>query len=409
ERLAEEFAARLRRGERPEIEEYIFAHPSLASEIRAVFSTLVIIEELGRDWTETASESVLPDGENCDAACFKQIGDFRILREVGRGGMGVVYEAEQVSLGRRVALKVLPFHSLFDTKRLERFQQEARAAARLTHPSIVPVYGVGEHLGVHYYVMQLVPGQGLHRVIEEVRRLRARGEPEVDIADPSTSSSLASNCGSGGSRSARERYFRNMARLVRDAAHALDYAHGEGILHRDVKPSNLLLDPNGRVWLTDFGLAKAEGTDELTKSGDFVGTIPYMAPECFKGWSDPRSDVYGLGVSLYELLTLRPAFAERDRALLIRRVTTEEPPALRRIDRAIPRDLETVVLKAIAKEPAHRYASARAMADDLDRFLSGLPVEARRSGVAARVARWCGRNPLSATLAALVVLLLVVV
>jgi WD40 repeat protein/tetratricopeptide (TPR) repeat protein len=337
------------------------------------------------------------------------MGEYRILREIGRGGMGVVYEAEQASLGRRVALKVLPFHSLLDSKRLERFLEEARAAARLSHPNIVPVYGVGEHLGMHYYVMQYIPGQGLNRVIEEVRRLRQAGGLAPGAADAASSSGLAAGLESGGVRGGRDRYFFNVARLVRDAALALDYAHGEGILHRDVKPSNLLLDPGGRIWLTDFGLAKVEGGDDLTKSGDFVGTILYMAPERFKGWSDPRSDVYSLGITLHELLTLRPAFVESDRAQLLRKVSSEEPPAPRRLDRAIPRDLETVVLKSIAKEPAQRYGSARAMAEDLDRFLDGLPVEARRSPAVARLGRWCMRHPLPAGLAAAVLVLLVVV
>src|SRR5688572_4639381 len=323
--------------------------------------------------------------------------------------MGVVYEAEQASLGRRVALKVLPLHSLLDQKRLDRFQQEARAAASLSHPNIVPVYGVGEHFGMHYYVMQFIPGQGLNRVLEEIRRLREAGNSDSDPGDASSSSSLAAGLDSPPGRGSRERYYRNMARLARDAALALDYAHGEGILHRDVKPSNLLLDTTGRVWLADFGLAKAEGSDDLTHSGDFVGTILYMAPERFKGWSDPRSDVYGLGITLYELITLRPAFQQRDRAQLLRKVASEEPPAPRRVDRAIPRDLETIVLKAIAKEPGQRYDGARGMAEDLERFLEGLPVEARRSHALGRLGRWCGRNPLPASLAAAVLLLLIVI
>jgi serine/threonine protein kinase len=179
-----------------------------------------------------------------------------------------------------VALKVLPYHSLLDSKRLERFQQEARAAARLSHPNIVPVYGVGEHLGMHFYVMQLIPGQGLNRVIEEVRRAREAGDRDAAPAaslDPGSSSSLAAGLESGGARGSRDRYFRNVARIGRDTALALDYAHGEGILHRDVKPSNLLLDPAARVWLTDFGLAKAQDADDITHSGDFVGTLLYMA------------------------------------------------------------------------------------------------------------------------------------
>jgi len=405
ERLAQEFVERKRRGEKPSIEEYMTAHPRLADEIRDLFQTLLIVEDLGASATSSAAAASPAES----SPGIQEVGEYRILREIGRGGMGVVYEAEQASLGRRVALKVLPLHSLLDQKRLERFQQEARAAARLSHPNIVPVYGVGEHLGIHYYAMQYIPGQGLNRVLEEVRRLREAGISESDSADASSSSSLAAGLDSRGGRGSRERYYRNMARLARDAALALDYAHGEGILHRDVKPSNLLLDTGGRVWLTDFGLAKAEGSADLTHSGDFVGTILYMAPERFKGWSDPRSDVYGLGITLYELITLRPAFQQRDRAQLLRKVASEEPPAPRRIDRAIPRDLETIVLKAIAKEPAQRYDGARAIAEDLERFLEGLPVKARRSHPLGRLGRWCGRNPLPASLAAAVLCLLILI
>jgi serine/threonine protein kinase/WD40 repeat protein len=407
--LAEEFLSRHRRGERPTVEEYAGRRPDLASEIRAVFPTLLLVEDLGKDSVgqpapdpavgtlgsigETAGKALVDP-----ASGLQRLGEYRILREIGRGGMGIVYEAEQESLGRRVAIKVLPFHSLLGAKHLVRFRQEARAAARLSHPNIVPVFGVGEHLGLHYFVMQYIPGHGLDAVIEEVRRLRKQGRGTSD-------SSIASELDTGGP----QRYHQNVARIARDAAMALDHAHGEGVLHRDVKPSNLLLDPTGHVWLADFGLAKSEGSDDLTRSGDFVGTFRYMAPERFKGWSDPRSDVYSLGLTLYELLALRPAFAESDRGRLMRKVAAEEPPALRRIDRALPRDLETIVLKATAKEPSQRYTSAQSMAQELGRYLRGEPVEARRSTALGKFARWCSRNPVPAGLGSAVLALLLVV
>ena len=405
ERLAEEFLDRRRRGEQASISEYASRHPEMAEEIREFFPTVLALEDLVSEPIAGAPLSALPLARE-PPSTLEQLGEYRILRELGRGGMGVVYEAEQASLGRRVALKVLPFHYLVDSKHIERFHQEARAAARLSHPNIVPVYGVGEHQGMHYYVMQYIPGQGLDKVIREVRRLRQAGGTDAGDSDSSSSTSLAAGLESAGTRSRPERYHLNVARLVRDAAHALDHAHRQGVLHRDVKPSNLLLDPTGRVWLTDFGLAKAEGSDDITRSGDFVGTLRYMAPERFKGWMDPRSDVYGLGITLHELLTLRPAFEERDRARLLRKVTSEEPPAPRRIDDSIPRDLETIVLKSMSKEPGQRYATARAMADDLDRFLDGKPVEARRSTPMVRLGHWCSRNPMLATLVAAVILLL---
>ena len=190
------------------------------------------------------------------------------------------------------------------------------------------------------------------------------------------------------------------------SAEALEYAHQQGILHRDIKPSNLLLDAHGEVWVTDFGLAKAQGSDELTRTGDIVGTLRYMAPERFDGWSDPRSDVYALGATLYELLTLRPAFDESDRVKLIDRVLHESATPLRQIDRRIPRDLETVVLKALAKEPGERYATAGQMAEDLQRFLTDRSILARRLTTTERTWRWCRRNPAVAALLTLVAFLL---
>jgi serine/threonine protein kinase/WD40 repeat protein len=407
--LAEEFLARRRRGEQPGIEEYARQHPELAEEIREVFPTLVLLEDLGKEsppprpsvpdpGLQPATAEPADSGGAGPASGLQQLGEYRILREIGRGGMGIVYEAEQESLGRRVAIKVLPFHSLLGAQHVERFHQEARAAARLSHPNIVPVFGVGEHLGLRYFVMQYIPGQGLDAVIAEVRRLRVN-------AKDSKQSDIAIDLSNGG----RQRYHHNVARIARDAALALDHAHRAGVLHRDVKPSNLLLDPTGHVWLADFGLAKSEGNEDLTGSGDFVGTRRYMAPERFQGWSDPRGDVYSLGLTLYELLALRPAFIEGERGRLLRKGPAEEPPPLRRFDRSVARDLETIVLKASAKEPLQRYVSAGAMAQDLERYLRGEPVEARRSTALGRLARWCARNPVLAGLASAVLLLLVLI
>ena len=182
------------------------------------------------------------------------------------------------------------------------------------------------------------------------------------------------------------------ARVGLQVAEGLAYAHSQGIVHRDIKPSNLLLDAKGTVWVTDFGLAKSEGTDGPTHTGDIIGTLRYMAPERFDGWSDPRSDVYSLGVTLYELLTLQYLFQEPNRAKLIDRVMHDVPPSPRKLDRKVPRNLETIVLKAIAKEPGQRYASSEQMAEDLRRFLADKPVLARRTSPAEQAWRWCRRN-----------------
>ena len=380
-----------------------------------------------------------------------QLGDYRILRELGRGGMGVVYEAEQESLGRRVALKVLGAHGPRDPKQLLRFQREARAAASLHHTNIVPVFGVGESEGRPYYVMQYIPGLGLDAVLGEIQRFHEPGSrPEVkdgshcvirrgraraavmarsllsgrfplacsseeagprqelSSTDPAKSTSppsstavvLPGQSGPSSIADSHRRYTRSVALIGIQVAEALEYAHHQGTLHRDIKPSNLLLDGQGTVWVADFGLAKASDSDDLTHPGDIVGTIRYMAPERFEGRCDARSDVYSLGLTLYELLARRPAFDRIDRAELVRQVTSEEPPRLRRLDPTVPRDLETIVHTAIEREPARRYSGAAAMAEDLRRFLEGQPIRARRISRAEHAWRWCRRNPSAAALVA---------
>jgi WD40 repeat protein/Tfp pilus assembly protein PilF len=383
--------------------------------------------------------------------------------------MGIVYEAEQLSLGRRVALKVLPLHGLLSPAHIKRFQLEARAAAHLHHPNIVSVYDVGEANGIHYYAMQFIHGQGLDQVLEEVRRLReledggrrvltagarasardlsvpaallsgaalrqaheeahqegnadggyaalaadrsasgtARAPPTAGDQWPErrhgSSSSLrlpGSDCASPVDTAAG--YFRSVAEIGAQVADALAHAHAAGVIHRDIKPSNLLLDLEGTVWVTDFGLAKTEGDEALTQSGDVVGTLRYMGPERFKGWTDARSDVYSLGATLYELLTLRPAFVAGDRVSLIEKVLNTSPPQPRRLDPRVPRDIETIVLKAMQKEPAQRYGSAGDLAADLRRFSSRLPIVARRTPPLERIGLWFQRNPLVAGLTALI-------
>jgi serine/threonine protein kinase len=342
--LAEEFVERYRRGERPALSEYTARHPELAAEIRELFPALVMMEDLGSVGG--------PPVRAGPAAVPEQLGDFRILREIGRGGMGVVYEATQESLGRHVALKILPFNHLMETSHLERFRREARAAAQLHHTNIVPVFGVGEHEGIHFYAMQYIQGQSLDEVIEEVKKLRAN-KPEAEDAPPQLrSASVAVSLLTGefeqanvagaapgrqpvagetleqptptlaGSSSQLTRqpeaqYFHSVARLGVQVADALHYAHRQGILHRDIKPSNLLLDLRGTVWITDFGLAKAEDSGELTRTGDIVGTVRFMPPERLDGRSEPRGDIYSLGVTLYEMLTLQPAFADTQRSRLL--------------------------------------------------------------------------------------------
>jgi eukaryotic-like serine/threonine-protein kinase len=444
-RLAEDFAERLRRGEHPSLTEYTQRFPELADRIRDLFPALFVIEKFGSVDGPPAPrlQTVTSDGKTPT-----QLGEYRIVREVARGGMGIVYEAVQESLGRHVALKVLPYQSLLNPHQRERFRREARAAATLHHSNIVPVFGVGEHDGVHYYAMQFIQGHGLDAVLQEVVRLRSTPAPPVDpppmrsplslsiaealvsgqfaaqaTPDPTSGPSPAPDAGQrdprqkGADTTARglsdltgrsdARYFRSVARLGVQVAEALEYAHKQGIVHRDIKPSNLLLDTHGTVWVTDFGLAKAEGAEDLTAPGDVVGTLRYMPPERFHGIADARGDVYSLGLTLYELATLRPAHEASDRVALLDRVRHLEPPRPRKLAPAIPRDLETLILKAGAKDPAHRYASAAALADDLRRFLDDKPVQARRTSTLEHAWRLGRRNPVLALLTALVLGLLV--
>jgi WD40 repeat protein len=284
----------------------------------------------------------------------------------------------------------------------------------LHHTNIVPVYGVGCDQGLHYYVMQFIQGHPLDAVLAELRRLRGSPGAEVNSPASAVASQLLSGADVAGSQggslqeaapsagtglsSSGSGYWRSVARLGIQAAQALAYAHGQGILHRDVKPANLLLDLHGTLWVTDFGLAKAADSNDLTGTGDVVGTLRYLAPERFQGRADGRSDVYALGLTLYELLTLQPAFAEGDRQQLMRQILDEEPMPPRTVDAAIPRDLETVVLKAIARDPGQRYQSAGELAEDLRRFVEDRPIQARRSTATERLWRWCRRNPVVAGL-----------
>jgi serine/threonine protein kinase/WD40 repeat protein len=432
--LAHEFAERFRQGERPALDEYTERYPDLATQIRELFPALVVMEQFG----SVAGEPARPAA---DAAIPKQLGEYRILREIGRGGMGIVYEAVQESLGRHVALKVLPLHQLLTQTHRERFEREAKAAARLHHTNIVPVYGIGMHEGIHYYAMQYIQGQALDKALQEVRRLRngsvtatvqpptvydagglvagAQVEESSGTRAPATTSanrlqsahstaSANSNGHSDLTGSSSTRYFVGVAKVGIQVAEALAYAHSMGMVHRDIKPSNLLLDSQGITWITDFGLVKDEGGGDLTTPGDIVGIIRYMAPERLDNQGDGRSDIYGLGATLFEMLTLRPAFPGEKRLELMDRVRHVEPRRPRQIDPRIPRDLETVVLKAMAKEPARRYQTAGQMAEDLRRFLADRPVLARRSTTAERAWRWCRRNPVVAILTASVVTLLLV-
>jgi WD40 repeat protein len=359
-----EFVHREEAGESPALDDYLRSFPALAEELRRLHEAEALLAGLLPPWEN------LPNGPT-------RLGDYLLLNEVGRGGMGVVYRARQVSLGRLVALKMMRSGILAGPEEVARFQAEAQTAARLRHPTIVAVHEVGEHEGRHYFSMDYVEGGSLADSTRGGRPLPAQ----------------------------------QAARCAEAIARAVQYAHTQKVLHRDLKPSNVLLDAAGEPHVTDFGLAKAlGGGPQLTATGQALGTPGYMAPEQADGRSKdvgPAVDVYGLGAILYELLTGRPPFQADTPLVTLQQVVTADPAAPRQLNRDVPRDLETVCLKCLRKEPHRRYATAQELADDLRRFLDGRPVLARRVGPAGRLGRWARRNPVVAALGAAVLILLI--
>ena len=502
EELADEFVLKLRSGQSPSIEHYAQAYPEHAAMIRSVFPSLMIVEKVSAKVTnESISPTLCATGSDPTQFVPKAFDDFEILQCIGQGGMGVVYEAIQGSLQRRVALKVIHAQASASPRSRERFRREAESAAGLHHTNIVPVYGSGEDHGLQYYAMQLIHGSTLADVIVSLRaRLgesvtqeplgpaltlhavdqlltqravspnarqpqssqkgahkssnsyttpstpsqnhgaRSSSAPNEStqpvqtldltlaaIQEPMQGSPLATDPLSTSipastlpasiptastlpgtskvsqdDRSVRSipmHYYRNIARLTSKVADALDYAHQSGVLHRDIKPSNLLLDQTGTIWVADFGLAFREDLEGQTQTGELLGTLRYMAPEQFVAKADSRSDIYSLGLTLFELLTLRPALeAPKRRVLDPTKYSQLEFTASER--QVIPRDLQTIVLKASALEPENRYERAKDFQEDLERFLDDLPILARRESPIESAMRWIRRNPAIASLAA---------
>jgi serine/threonine protein kinase len=400
-----EYLAELEAGLKPDRQAYLRRFPELAPQLAEYLDGIELAHHAGLAMgAQPAPAAPEPPGG--------MLGDFQIIGEVGRGGMGIVYEAVQLSLNRRVALKVLPFAAALDDKHLQRFKTEAHAAAQLHHTNIVPVYFVGCERGVHFYAMQLINGKSLDAVIRELRGDAGMASPAgvstVDLRDGATVLTPAPTRTS--QRSGRKREsFRTAARLAAQVADALEYAHEAGVIHRDIKPANLLLDDKGNVWVTDFGLAQVSADATLTRTGEMVGTLRYMSPEQAAGQRvlvDHRTDIYSLGATLYELLTLQPLFDGPDRHSLLCQIMTDEPAPPRSIDRSIPVELETIVLKALAKAPEERYATAADLAADLRRFLNEEPILARRPSVYERFRKWLRRHP---SVAVATVLVLVVI
>lgn len=454
--IADEFSRRCRAGENPRIEEFVAKYPAHGSTIERLFPAIAAMEQL-----QPHDSVLVKHSKPLNSRPLERIGDYRILQEIGRGGMGIVYEAYQETLGRKVAVKILARQALLNEKHLLRFQREARTAARLHHTNIVPVFGVGDCEGHHYYVMQLIEGVGLDEVLLDIaRRLqpdtKSTGEHSInsvearamqisrvvsalneglfrrsnsgrsvtvlgesantDVIDTQTGddnkSRLIPEHESEGVEafSLGFNYCRSVAQIGWQIASALDYAHRQKVLHRDIKPGNLLLDHRGNVWIADFGLAKALEDDDVSRTGDIVGTLRYMSPEQFRGAADHRSDIFSFGLTLYEMLTLSPALREpRNAHLLAQSGQSFRITSPSKLNHSIPRDLETIVLKACSDEPGQRYSSAGAMALDLACFLEDRPILARPATNFERLAKWCRRNPAVASLSGLALLLLILV
>jgi serine/threonine protein kinase/Flp pilus assembly protein TadD len=381
--LIEELTEKFQSGQPVDFEACLREHPEYADQIRQLLPALRILADVSRSGGPTGILT------NPDDPTSGVLGDFRLIREVGRGGMGVVYEAEQISLGRRVALKVLPFAATMDPRHLVRFQNEARAAASLEHPHIVPVYAVGCERGVHYYAMKFIEGQTVAALIAQ-QRADLKPAPTTPAADTTP---RAQDTTAPMPRDAA--YFRRAAEWGIQAADALEHAHSLGIVHRDIKPANLMIDGQGKLWVTDFGLARTATDAGLTMTGDVLGTLRYMSPEqaqASHGLVDHRTDVYSLGVTLYELLTLRPAVKGEDRARLLQRICLEEPVAPTSICKTIPQELETIIQKAIERSPAERYATAKDLAEDLQRYLRDQTIRAKRPSLVHRTRKWARRQ-----------------
>lgn len=535
--ISERFTEEIRQGKNPSVEDYANRYPEVADEIRELFPALALLEKGSqRDDLTHYSQCVSQSG--VAPKKMERLKNYVVGREIGRGGMGVVYEAYDETLDRRVALKVMKVFRGEEEQSIRRFQREARMAARLHHTNIVPVYGYDAVEGQFFYAMQLIEGVSLEKFLrshekDSANRSRSRNNPKllelltatppkeenlddsIDLRDDgvSTENVNASNasdsanetvrigvenfvktvCSSPNAVSTKRNsafrfspeqldfvdlesktpssendrqhelnadsdpmesesqlqdegaedeqtspnsnedekrapkvrveelpssekgllsvqiidfdYYQKVCDVGIQAANALEYAHRHDVIHRDIKPSNLIVDQDGVLWITDFGLAKLTNEASLTRQGQLVGTLRYLAPEALESKFTPESDVYSLGLTLYEMLTFTPAFGETSYSKLYKQVSEGNLIRPRKLFPDIPKDLETIVLKALEYDPDKRYRSAREFADDLQRFLDDRPIRARRSNVFERTWRLCKRNKLAAALSAMIVVM----
>jgi serine/threonine protein kinase len=385
ELLASRYLDGLRDGSAPNIEELAAACPEDGRELQEMLQLVSAMENWKTRRELSAMRQTMPESFR-----FERLGEYRIVRELGRGGMGVVFEALQESLQRRVALKLLPWRFPKASRLRERFLHEACLAGKLRHKHIVPVYEFGEQDGWCYYVMQLVPGVGLDKVIQRLAKppheFRAADVAAVFPTNSPTAQSTEQPAAvtpvtswwtrwfrrparaapeSSGGWTIRREAWGQIARFGLQVADALKYAHSAGVLHRDIKPGNLLLDERKRLWIADFGLAQIEQRDAAPDAANVAGTLRYTPPEQLAGQPDGRSDLYALGMTLYELCALQPAFNETDKTRLIASVRERTPPSPQNLNGRCPAHLSQIIMQLIAKRPDDRFQSA----DDLMRAL----------------------------------------
>jgi serine/threonine protein kinase len=409
--LAEQFLVQLRAGRHPSIEDYVRRHPHLDQDIRRLFPMMATLESWKLNKETSLFEEFVPRIER-----LGQLGGYRCFREIGRGGMGIVYEAVHIATGRQAALKVLKWRVGRDSDWQRRFEREARTASQLRHPNIVPVYEFGESEGFYYYVMPLVDGVSLEAIIQrlresegivyadEIRRFQdARRETGASRGAAAGSGSAASQAAAAPARPATAHdasqrsldrsSWRQIAKIGVQVAQALNFAHRQRVLHRDIKPANLLLDAGGVVWITDFGLARSVDEQSGPQSSDAAGTLRYMAPEQLRGQVDARSDVYSLGITMYELVTLALPFETDDRGELLQRIADGRLAPPRELNPQVPDSLDLIVRTAAARVPEERYQSAADLASDLLRFANARPVGGGR-GRTRKAWSWLrGRRP----------------
>jgi len=380
----EEFRRAWLEGKRPDPDEFCSAHPDCGPELADRIGDFVYVAEGLEEMADSRKErddDRPADGQE-DLAGMT-LGDFKIIAMIGRGGMGTVFEAEQISLRRPVALKVLPSHLSLSDLSVQKFHREAEAGGRQSHPGVVAVHAVGEFEGRHFIAQELVPGGAT--IADRIKEVAQRD------AQPSG-------------------HYREVAGLFVAIADALDHAHRAGVIHRDVKPSNILLDGEGRPKVTDFGLAKVEDALELSRSGEFAGTPYYMSPEQAmrrRQKIDSRTDIYSLGVTLYEMLTLKRPFEGVTSHDVLKQILVGAPQDPRKLDRRVPRDLAVICLKAMEKEPEKRYQRMSEMAADLGRYMTGDVIEARPASSSVKLWKLIQRHPV-VSVAASVVLLAVI-